>query len=60
MSETPVAPAEPQQETPAEPSTGDEVTRLLEEARGHLAGGIPQSAVSALIHAVELLAGSLL
>jgi hypothetical protein len=59
MSETPVAPAEPVAETPAEPSAGDEVTRLLEEARGHLGGGVPQSAIAVLIRAVEILAGTL-
>lgn len=55
--EAPAPAAEPAAAVPAEPSGKDELAKLLAEARAHLSGGIPQSAVETVIRAVELLAG---
>ena len=55
--ETPVTAPQPDAEPSGKPSGKDELAKLIEEARGHLAAGVPQSAVDAVIRAVELLAG---
>lgn len=55
--ETPAPAAEDAPEPAPEPAWKTDVARLIEEARGHLSGGIPQSAVTAVIDAVEILAG---
>ena len=54
---TPEGAAETDGETTAAPPKGDEVAKLITEAREHLAAGVPQSAIDAVIRAVELLAG---
>ena len=52
------APApEPAPEPAAAPAGNSEVAKLIEEARAHLSGGIPLSAVEKVIRAVEILAG---
>ena len=55
--EAPAPVAAPAPEPAAEPAWKTDVARLIGEARGHLSGGIPQSAVTAVIDAVEILAG---
>ena len=55
--EAPAPAAEPAAAAPAEPSGKDELAKLIEDARAHLSGGVPQSAVELVIRAVEILAG---
>lgn len=63
MTETPAepqAPAQPAETAPAPAETvnpDNEIAKLIAEARGHLSGGVPQSAVELVIRAVEILAG---
>jgi hypothetical protein len=55
---SPAAAAGPDAAAPAKAAGKDEIAKLLEEARGALAGGDgPSAAAAAVIRAIELLAG---
>lgn len=63
--EAPVKAAAPMAAPAAEPAAAapetvdphNELAKLIEDARAHLSGGVPQSAVELVIRAVEILAG---
>lgn len=55
--EAPAPAAEPAAVAPETVDPHNELAKLIGDARAHLSGGVPQSAVELVIRAVEILAG---